>query len=35
MAPPPSAPKPSPVEEPREHVSLIPKADPERNASPT
>ncbi len=30
--PPPSAPKPSPVEEPREHVSMIPKADPERNA---
>ena len=30
FAPPPSAPKPRPVEEPRQHVSL--KADPERDA---
>jgi murein DD-endopeptidase MepM/ murein hydrolase activator NlpD len=31
-APPLSAPKPSPVEEPREHVSLTPRADPEPKA---
>ena len=30
--PPPSAPKPRPVEEPRDHVSLAPKATPERDA---
>src|SRR5208282_4135692 len=31
-AAPPSAPKPRPVEEPRDHVSLAPKATPEREA---